>query len=144
MEPPRSTAEGTARHAAYRATAYRVDAPAGGFEIRIDAFCPPLDGLLDRSGAGCWAWVTAHNPGGRLRDAERNLADQCRLEARVEQLGVTAIRGRSIAAAGAWPSEESLLILGMAREAAIALARDFGQEALVVGVRGAPAELVFC
>lgn len=144
MGSPRSRAEGAARHAAYRATAYRVADPAGAFEIRIDAHCLPLDVLLDRRGAACWAWVTAHNPGGRLRAAAANAADQRRLEAVVEQAGFTAIPGRSIAADDTWPPEESLLILALARDAAVALARAFGQEALVVGVRGAPAELVFC
>ena len=144
MEASRATSDTTARHAAYRATAFRVDDPAGGFEIRVDAHCPALDALLDRVGAVRWAYVTAHNPGGRLHDAESNAAAQRRLEERVARAGLTVTPGRGIGADGAWPAEESLLILDITRDAAIALAREFGQEALVAGVRGEAAELVFC
>lgn len=132
------------RHAAYRATAFRVEDPAGPFDIRVGASCPALDALLARVGARRWAYVTAHNPGGLPRDAAVNAADERRLEARVQEAGLAAIPGRGIGADGTWPPEASLLILDIARDDAIALAREFGQEALVVGERGAPASLVFC
>lgn len=132
------------RHAAYRATTFRVDDPAGAFDIRIDRVCPALDALLDRTGAQCWAYVTAHNPGGRLRDASENAAGERRLEAHVCGAGLTAIPGRGIGAGDDWPPEASLLILDISRADAIALARGFDQEAIVAGVRGQPAELVFC
>lgn len=144
MQSRSDPGETAARHAAYRATAFRVDAPGGGFDLRIGAHAPELDALLDLAGARCWAYVTAHNPGGRLRDAAANEADQRRLVERVRHTGLTAIVGRGIGADGAWPPEESLLILDLARDAAIALAREFGQEALVAGDRGGVAELVFC
>lgn len=144
MQSRSDPGETAARHAAYRATAFRVDAPGGGFDLRVGTHAPELDALLDLAGARCWAYVTAHNPGGRLRDAAANEADQRRLAERVRRTGLTAIAGRGIGANGGWPPEESLLILDLARDAAIALAREFGQEALVAGNRGGVAELVFC
>lgn len=145
MVPPRSVPEADARrHAAYRATAFRVEDPAGAFDIRIDQACPALDALLDRAGARCWAYVTAHNPGGRLRDAAANARDERRLEARVRDAGFAAIPGRGVGADGDWPPEVSLLILDIALSDAVALAIEFGQEAIVAGVRGEPARLVFC
>lgn len=145
MQSDRSRSEADARrHAAYRATAFRVEAPGGSFDIRVGRRCPALDALLDRAGARCWAYVTAHNPDGRLRDAAANAADEQRLADRVREAGFTAIPGRGIGADGAWPPEASLLILDIARSDAIALGAEFRQEAIVAGVRGEPAALVFC
>ena len=57
--------------------------------------------------------------------------------------GLPALDGESYAAAdGEW-RERSLLIAGLAREAAIALAREFGQVALLWGEAGGPVELQF-
>lgn len=145
MESDRSRSEADARrHAAYRATAFRVEAPAGAFDIRVGQRCPPLDALLERAGACRWAFVTAHNPNGRLRDAAANVADERRLADRVREAGFPAIPGRGIGADGTWPPEASLLILDIALPDAIALAAEFEQEALVAGERGEPARLVFC
>lgn len=141
--PARSEADAR-RHAAYRATAFRVEAEAGAFDIRVGQRCPALDALLDRAGARCWAYVTAHNPDGQLRDPAANAADERRLADRVREAGFTAVPGRGIGADGAWPPEASLLILDIALPDAIALAAEFRQEAIVAGVRGEPAALVFC
>ena len=44
----------------------------------------------------------------------------------------------------AWPAEASFLILGISREAAVLLGRQFGQNAIVCGMLGQAAELVDC
>jgi nucleotide-binding universal stress UspA family protein len=132
------------REAAYRATSYAVDDGPLRFVIRIGARCAPLDELLRVRALEEWAYVTAWNPGGRLADRAANEAAQKRLEAELLATGRPLLRGASLGDSGEWPPEPSLLVLGIPRDEAVALARRYGQEAIVAGRRGAPAELVFC
>jgi len=131
------------REAAYRATTYGVADGAHRLAIRIGERCAALDALLAERGAGEWAYLTAWNPGGQPAAPEANAAAQARLEAELAAAGRACLRGAS-RGDGGWPPEPSLLVLGLPRAEALALARRHGQEALVVGRRGAAAELVFC
>jgi hypothetical protein len=128
----------------YRATTYRVADGAQRFSIRVGEHCAPLDALLGAYGADEWAYVTAYNPGGRRAGADANEAAQQRLAAALRATARPVLRGEGAGADGAWPAEPSLLVLGLPRADALALARRFGQEAIVAGRRGGPAELVYC
>lgn len=132
------------RAAAYRATTYAASDGSERLAIRIGARCAALDALLAARGHDAWAYLTAHNPGGQAADPAANAAAQARLEAELAAAGRPFLRGASHADAGDWPPEPSVLVLGLARAEALAIARRYGQEALVAGRRGAPAELVFC
>jgi hypothetical protein len=127
---------------AYRRTKYRVEAPEGSIDITIGEAAPELDRLLDRLGVGCWAFITAYNPGSIRRSAELNERDTERLRRELEAEGFTTLPGAGIGEG--WPPERSLLVAGMDREQARAAGRRFGQIAVVAGLRGAVAELVFC
>jgi len=132
------------REAAYRATRYEVDDGGVRFAIRIDAPCAALDALLAARGVEEWAYLTAWNPGGQRAAEAANRAAQARLEAELAAAGRPFLRGASVADAGDWPPEPSLLVLGMPRAEALALAARYGQEAIVAGRRGGVAELLFC
>jgi hypothetical protein len=132
------------REAVYRATTYGVDDGGHRLAIRIGERCPALDALLAAHGLDAWAYVTAHNPGGRLADPAANAAAQARLERELAASSLPVLRGASLGDGGGWPAEPSLLVLGLPRAEALALARRYGQEALVTGRCGTPAELVFC
>jgi len=132
------------REGAYRATTYAVADGAHRLAIRIGERCAPLDALLAARGLHEWAYVTAHNPGGLPADPAANAAAQARLEAELAASGRPVLRGASLGDGGGWPPEPSLLVLGLPRAEAISLARRYGQEALVTGRCGTPAELVFC
>lgn len=132
------------REAAYRATTYAVADGPHRLEIRIGERCAPLDALLAARGVEEWAYLTAHNPGGRLAGPAANAAAQTRLEAEVAASGHPWLRGASLGDGGDWPPEPSLLVLGIGRREALALARRHGQEALVTGRCREAAELVFC
>jgi hypothetical protein len=132
------------REAAYRATSYEVDDGAHRFALRVGARSAALDALLAARGARAWAWLTAHNPGGLRAHPAANDAAQARLEAALAVAGHAFLRGASRSDAGDWPPEPSLLVPGLARADAVALARRFGQEAILAGVREGPVELVFC
>jgi len=132
------------REAAYRATSYQVRDGAHRFALRVGERSAPLDALLAACGADTWAWLTAHNPGGRPAEPAANDAAAASLEAALAAARHAFQRGESRADDGRWPPEPSLLVPGLARAAAVALARRFGQEALLAGRRGQPVELVFC
>jgi hypothetical protein len=127
--------------AAYRATAYWVEAPAGRFALRVGVRCTDLDRLLAAHGVEAWAYVTAYNPGSWPLPEAENRARQDELCRAVAAAGYAAYAGEGVGAG--WPPEASLLVLGIGEEDAAALGRRFGQAAVVVGRSGGPARLLW-
>lgn len=130
--------------AAYEGTTYWVHAgPQGRFAIRPGIHSTEADELLAAVGAEAWAFVTACNPRSeRLADAD-NAARMARFEAIVRERGLAHVRGEGVGAGHDWPAEPSLLVLGIDEREAAALARGFGQHAIVVGRRGGAARIVW-
>lgn len=127
--------------AAYRDTDYRIDAELPVI-ARIAERSAALDALLDAHGVAAAAFLTAWNPRSReTREAENRRA-QDRLRAQAAAMGCGAIPGAGVGRGGDWPPEPSLLILGIARAQAEALARLYAQNAWVWIARGAAPELV--
>jgi hypothetical protein len=118
---------------AYRQTLYRTT----GITVRIGRRGEAMDRLLSAHGVRTAAFITAFNPGSRLRPARWNR----RMQARLHQ----ALRRRTaLPAAGSlrfW-SEDHWLVFGDVRPMQI-LARRFRQTAIVVVARRQPARLVF-
>lgn len=137
---------------AYRETRFEVDAApatsggpsAPGFTIRVGERSPALDRLLDETGHDAWAFVTAANPASRPLSAEENAARNRRLERALRDRGLEYRAGRGVGADPDWAPEESFLVLGLDRSAAAALGAAFGQNAVVVGLRGEAASLLDC
>lgn len=122
---------------AYRRTTY-----AAGLSIRLRVGEPHpfLDGMLEFRGLEGYAYLTAWNPGGKkLSDAE-NAERQAALLARLK--GRHLVQGVASADDGTW-SEASVLVLGLSRDEAAALGRNFGQLAILCGRRGGTPELVW-
>ncbi len=128
--------------AAYAQAIYRVDAEPEPIFLQVGEKSPALERWLAARGARRFAFVSAANPGSRpLPDAENQRRHQ-QLAERVSRIGLPAIGGESYeATSGGW-REASLLVCGVDRETAVALARDFGQVALLYGEIGGPVELV--
>ena len=124
--------------AAYLAASYRV---GGKLVLRVGEPSRVLDHLLANRGLDEWAYLTAHNPRSRQLTQEENAARQRELLARLA--GRRLLLGHAEAPDGAW-REASVLVLGMARDEALALARSFEQNAFLAGRRGGVAELVWC
>lgn len=117
--------------AAYRATSYVAWLPEGMLVLRVDEPSPALARLLKDSGLTGGAFISACNPGSRQLETQENGARHRRLAARVRRLGLRHYEGLGIPDRPGWPSEPSLLILGILREDAHALAAEFGQNALL-------------
>jgi hypothetical protein len=128
----------------YRATTYRVDAPGGPIALRIDLPCPALDRLLQRHSATTWAFITAHNPGSHpvLSDEENRRRERELIYALPEDTRAI-YPGEGVPDSGNHPPETSVLVVGIDEETAVSLARNFGQIAIVVGVLGGKARLVW-
>ena len=124
--------------AAYRASEYVVFAKPE-LVLRIGEPSAALDRLLEAAGARSAAFLTAANPHSQPRSAAENLAALERLERDASAWPVHRGEGRS--PDRTW-REPSLLVAGIAREAARTLGRRYGQNAIVFIDKGAAPELV--
>lgn len=129
--------------AAYTRAIYRADLEPEPVYLRVGEPSPALDRWLAAQGARRFAFVSAANPGSRPLSEAENKRRHLALVECVQKSGLKCVAGESYeAASGGW-REASLLVCGIERQAAIALARDFGQVALLLGEAGAAVELVF-
>ncbi|MEO5896374.1 MAG: DUF3293 domain-containing protein [Vicinamibacterales bacterium] len=102
-----------------------------------------LDAVLERHAARPWAFMTSWNPAPRTLTKAENDSRQHRLRRDLDARRLRYLEGLGVAQDRSW-EEESLLILGISRAFAIALARKYGQLAIVVGERGGRSELLPC
>ena len=116
--------------AAYRQTDSRVYAPQP-FTLKVGLFSSSLLALHGQYGVRSSVFVTANNPFSRLLTAEENAARQRKLREAVKHRGWPFLCGSGQHFSGPWPAEASLLVLGPDRDNAVALGRDFGQNAVV-------------
>ena len=79
----------------------------------------------------------------KLSDDE-NAERQNELKARLQRERLIIFAGKRVGDDNKWPPEPSFLVLEIPRMAAIALGRDFGQNAIIVGNRDAVPYLVEC
>lgn len=125
---------------AYLRTVYRLVEPR--FDVRIGRPNPALDRWLNQSGWGTYAFITACNPGSvLLPDAENKRRQDALFRALCAQGMQVPLPAVHIGAGGDWPPEASWWIPELAAETAVALARQFGQNALVFGQKDAAAVL---
>ena len=128
----------------YRSSTYCARTEIGEITIRIGAIDPLLERLLREGEIHDWAFITAYNPASAPLSATDNDARQERLEQVVRAGGYRCFSGSGAGAKDDWPPERSVLILGIRRAEAVELGRRFGQNAIVCGSRGQPAELLDC
>ena len=128
----------------YRRTTYSVETPLGAIRLRVGERNDDLAELLKRYGTTRWAYVTAFNPGSQILTTDENLARQSRLEDILICEGLTFFTGEGVGDDPAWSPEKSVLILNNSRLRAIHLAREFGQNAILVGEEITVPELLDC
>lgn len=127
---------------AYRQTSYWVETNEISVRIRVGELNPLLDKLLNDCGVVEWSHITAANPDSIVYSDEENHKAHLELCRQSLGLGYKTLSGHGTADNAHWPSEESLLILGINRSVAKTLGERFGQKAIVVGEIGRPAELL--
>jgi hypothetical protein len=99
--------------------------------------------VLRRRGVREWAFITAFNSHSTPIALPENERRQAALVEMVSRAGYECLTGRGVAEGGGW-SEESVLVFGLARDEARRIACEFGQDAILVGACGQPAELLWC
>lgn len=107
--------------AAYREAIYEVDTASPPQLFRPGVAVP--------AGTATFAFVTAWDPGGAVRDLAVNLACDARLVAELQALGLAFAAGRARDADGGHV-EPSYAVFGIGRAEAVALARRYGQAAI--------------
>lgn len=123
----------------YLRTTYWAFTASDALAMRANCMHPHLDAVLTQHGAQHWAYLTAHNPSAETAKRHDNHAAQRQLAALLDANGLTAYPGFGVGDDGVWPPEDSLLVIDIARDDAVALGRRFAQDAVVVGTRDAPA-----
>lgn len=118
---------------AYRATTYRVFLPAGALDLRIDTPHGDWAAWLAANDVDEWAILTAANPASRPLPARENGERQARLECALLEAGYEPFVVENLADDGNWPVEESCFVPGISPEETMALAREFGQNAVLLG-----------
>ncbi|WP_051249360.1 DUF3293 domain-containing protein [Inquilinus limosus] len=127
---------------AYRDTRYLFTADGAEHEVRIDRRNPDAEAWLAGRGVTGAGFVSADNPGSRLAPAAENAAARQRLAEAVRRRGFDAVPHTGAGLDGAWPPEQGLLVLDMPAADLVALAEEFGQNAIVWFGPGRPARLV--
>ena len=121
---------------AFLATTYCADMPNGPVDIRIGEVPAGLP-------LACWAFLTAFNPLPLQLTEIQNQARHQELVKVLEEACLAFYPGEGRGDSGSWPPERSVLILGISREDALALAVRFGQVAFVYGEPNQQSELVW-
>ena len=129
---------------AYEQTKFHVHGCKPQLCIRIGSHHEQLDEMLHDHRCDTWSYITASNPASELLSDVQNAGRNRDLEALLKSQNLVFCRGEGIGSDPTWPAETSFLILGISREAAMQLGRQFGQNAIVCGSLGHPAELVDC
>ena len=126
---------------AYERTTYRVHRPS--IDIKIGELNEDLSVFLFDNNAFSWAFVSASNPYSIKISAVENQQRTDALIEYAEQNNWRYLRGEGRSTNSNW-SEDSLFILDVSKQDAIALADRFEQNAFVFGYLDKAPELVLC
>lgn len=128
---------------AYSATHFVVVDVHAPFILRIGQASKPLAELYAQFGVDCAAFITAYNPYSETATDEQNEAKQSELLQDLSNMGLVCINGQGEDPDGEWPSEASVLVLGISKGDAELIGMKYRQNAIVwMGADCVP-ELVF-
>ncbi|CAN5398830.1 hypothetical protein BH10ACI2_BH10ACI2_17150 [soil metagenome] len=129
---------------AYLETSYVVHDDGVDLTIRVHKKNIQLNDLLKQEGVSSWAFLTAYNPFSTPLTEPENLDRQAKLIQHLESRGLRYLRGFGKGDDPSWEPEPSLFILDIGRNDAIAIGRQFDQNAILWGeIEGFP-ELIWC
>jgi hypothetical protein len=127
---------------AYQKTHFVVLDDGREITIRAGYRNRALDELLAPVGTTRWAFLTGHNPESKRLNARDNARRQQELREQLVAAGYHTLPGEGRDPAGEWPSEASVLVIGIGTREARAFGRRFGQLAILAGQAGFAARLV--
>jgi hypothetical protein len=115
----------------YRAAHYVIHDGDIDIVIRVNQVSQALSMLMKKYEVDTAAFLTAFNPHSILATAEENLRNQNALLGDVQALGLKTIAGVGSDSLKLWPSESSILVLGISLENAECLADRYSQNAFL-------------
>ena len=132
-------------HAAFEAAHYRILLGDDSYVLHIGTPSPaPIAEWVSRHAVSRCAWLmTAHNPNAEQIDAVRNRARDSLLRTWAEQRAITWLETVNEDTEGGWPAESGVLIAGLEEGEVRAMARRFGQAAIVAVLADSVATLVW-
>ena len=126
----------------YRETEYRVRAGEESFVLELARPSEALARLYRDRNASSAAFMSAFNPYSQATSRDENEAANARLRTQLLERGFEVLEATgSDGSAGGW-AEPSFLILGISRDEAERLGRDYRQNAIVCAAADAVPELV--
>ncbi len=128
--------------AAYEDTEYQIFVPGLVITLRINCHSAALANLQSQYGVSSSAFLTAYNPWSKQVPEPDNLSAQAALKNVINKGGWAWIEGAGQDPSGEWPAEPSYLVMGISRDEACSLARQFNQNAFVFADNLAIPELV--
>jgi hypothetical protein len=145
---------------AYKQAIYEVYCGQETIQIQIGKYCPSLDSLIVQIVQGdylqgvplscalhspknrqSWAIITAHNPYSQIFAQLENQQRHQKLMEHLLELKLPWLEALGKDQMGFWTPEPSFWIYGIERVKAIAIGRQFEQNAIVYGELSQPAEL---
>lgn len=99
--------------------------------LGIGEHSPALSALMQQLGGATAAFLTAWNPLSQPTESAENETAAMSLEAALTRRSAPFVRGVGKARNGEWPAEPSILAVGVSKEDAILLGRQFRQNAIV-------------
>jgi hypothetical protein len=130
---------------AYAQAEYRVRLAGGDVIIRIDRYDPAIERRL-RSEAGVrnsWAIITPCNPHSRQLDDDSNASRLDEMAAALNSADLRCFPSVNRDPGGSWPDEAGFLICDPPADVIENLARQFGQNAIVIGAAGEAPRLLW-
>jgi len=127
---------------AYRTTRFVAYDGDGEVVATVGEPVREMDALLERLAARSGVFITAWNPRSVVLSPESNAAAAARLAGRVATEGFRALPHRGFSADPAWHPEEGLFVLDIDFDYAVAMAAEFGQNAIAAVSIGQPAFLL--
>lgn len=125
----------------YRATDYVC--PEAGITLIPGEPCAILGQLTSGFDEKGYAFITAWNPGSEPVSSAQNRKQNSLLEERITQGRYIYFEGKGIPREEGWEPEDSYLILGIKKNEALALGKEFGQRAILCGHGSEKTELLF-
>jgi hypothetical protein len=123
--------------AAYRATRYIVE-DNEPIALCIGETSAALDALFARRNAASGVFITAWNPGSRCCTQRENEEAAERLEIELRRTKLVFLPARAVPDDPDWPIEAGRFVLDLTAGAALRLAEQFGQNAVVIAGRSSP------
>ena len=116
--------------AAYKNTLFQAHVGDDVITLRVGQQCPALQAVFVRHNVTSACYITAYNPFGRLLTKQENEARNARLLQELAALYLV-FEGMGVDPAGEWEGEASFLALGASKDASLALAETWKQNAVV-------------